>query len=149
MADVTVSTFANDGCHFSKLFDNNLSTYWESRYSPDRSGEWGYYWDRNPTISVKFYSMKQVNRVKLVRILESRYHHRYSNACVILLDDTNNKLDEKCTGPAGIYGEPYLVKETNSIVMSFNSVQNVKTVKLNFKGKEFAHIAELFIDGLH
>ena len=143
MAEVHVTSFHDLGFTSNLMFDNKLNTHWGSR--ENHKG----FLDKNPIVTVTFYSIKEVNRVKLVRIQDGRYRHRYADLCVTLLDDTNNLLDEKCTGPTGVYGGKYLVHETNSIDFSFNSVQNVKTVKLNFKGKEFAHIAELYIDGLH
>ena len=105
--------------------------------------------DLNPRVFVTFYSTKEVNLVKIVR--RNGYKHRYKNLCVILLDDTNNELDKKCTWKYGIYGEPYLVEETNSIEMTFNNVKNVKQVTIDFNKptENVAQIAELYISGLH
>ena len=146
MADFKVTSFYNNNYSGSKMFDNNLYTHWGSRE--------GKYWDRNPVATITFYSIKEINRVKIVRLNERQladHNHRYANLCVVLLDDTNNELDKKCTGPNGIFGEPYLVPKTNSIVMNFNDVQNVKTVKVDFTKptENRGCIAELFIYGMH
>ena len=51
--------------------------------------------------------------------------------CVTLNCQDGSKLDEKCT--TGSLGEPYLASDKKNIIVPFDSVVNVASIKVSFE----------------
>ena len=74
------------------------------------------------------------------------YKDHYGGLCFTLSDSNSTKLDEKCTTGNG--GEPFLIKDKNTLEVNFQKVDKVKTVAISFKNGDPAIVADLKIFGL-
>ena len=148
IAEVQVSsTYPGSKWEAKNMFDDNHSTRWCSLN--EAKGPTAIP-DRDPFVIVNFYSIKEVNQIKIVRNTQD-HGYRYANLCFTLLDDTDNELDKKCTWLTGFHGQPYLNPKTDDVEVNFHNIQNVKKVKLDFGDPtdKTGQVHELFIYGLH
>ena len=71
--------------------------------------------------------------------------------CVTLKAGDGSKLSEKCTTDK--HGGPFLIGAMNEIVVTFDSIKNVKSVRITFNSGKPGQIAEFkvygfYVDGL-
>ena len=73
--------------------------------------------------------------------------NRYRSMCVTLSDSSGSELAEKCT--AGENGEPYLENgpDGKNIVIPFDSVNGVKSIKVSFNGGRHGQIQTFIVGG--
>ena len=65
--------------------------------------------------------------------------------CVTLIGNSGSKLAEKCL--SGDYGEPYLTSDEKNIVVPFDSVNGVKSIKVSFNDEQHGTIPSFIVEG--
>ena len=63
--------------------------------------------------------------------------------CVTLNGQNGLKLDEKCT--TGLLGEPYLTPDKKNIIVPFDSVDNVVSIKVSFNDNKPGQIRTFIV----
>ena len=70
---------------------------------------------------------------------------RYKDMCVTMNGIDGSKLAEKCT--TGERGEPFLSSDERDIIVPFNSIKDVKSIKVIFNDNQFGQIRTLVVKG--
>ena len=136
LASVSVSSEAFE--KLQNMFDGDPTTYWHSQSSHQNRINW---------VRVAFHAAKSIYKVEVLkREGSTTVDGRYGNMCTSLFDESSREIETKCTTAAT--GTPYLAEDGKTILVEFNSVNNVLMLEIVFTG-DIGQIAELFVHGTH
>ena len=130
-----------------KITDGKDNSFWHSK---DSQPSWMNYNLNTPKIITEvIVGVRQGLTLDISKILlefeGDCCQDRYNKMCVTLNCQDGSKLDEKCT--TGSLGEPYLTSDKKNIIVPFDSVVNVGSVKVSFNDNKPGQIRTFIVKG--
>ena len=116
-----------------KITDGLQNTFWHS----DKGTSW---------MNYELNTIQTITKVTVgLRLGRWGVRQRYKNMFVTLIGENEEKLAEKFT--TGVFGEPFLDTNYENIIVPFDFIRNVKSIKVSFRDGKFGQIRTLIVEG--